>query len=128
MKVFPEADVIWWNANSYYIQCPFCESVHCHGVNWKANKLRYSHCERMESYLCCFPLNDRGEVAYEIGKRRGRYINICIAHDRNTEYEYGNGDDADTDDTGDEDDEDDEDVNRLAIELAQKATIAAQRE
>ncbi|PYI36410.1 hypothetical protein BP00DRAFT_332404 [Aspergillus indologenus CBS 114.80] len=116
MKVFPEADVIWWNANSYYIQCPFCESVHCHGINWNANKLRWSHCEKMESYLCCFPLNDKGEVAYEIDKRRGRYINICAAHDRDTEYDDGN------------DDDDDRGVNRLAIELARKATIAAQRE
>ncbi|OOF90491.1 hypothetical protein ASPCADRAFT_211962 [Aspergillus carbonarius ITEM 5010] len=125
MKVFPEADVIWWNANSYYIQCPFCESVHCHGVNWKANKLRWSHCEKMESYLCCFPLNDQGEVAYEIDKRRGRYINICVAHDRDTEYYGGNDDDATADDTGNEDDKE---VNRLAIDLARKATIAAQRE
>lgn len=62
----------------------------------------------MESYLCCFPINDQGEVAYEIDKRRGRFTNICVSHDSDTE-------------------EDDDDVGHLAIELAQKATIAAQR-
>ncbi|OOQ85449.1 hypothetical protein PEBR_24740 [Penicillium brasilianum] len=108
MKTFPEADIIWWNATNYYIQCPFCDEVHCHGINWKAQKLRYSHCEMMKSYLCCFPLNDQGEVAYEIDKKRGRYNNICVSHDS--------------------DREDDDDVGRLAIQLAQKATVAAQRE
>lgn len=62
----------------------------------------------MESYLCCFPMNDQGEVAYEIDKRRGRYTNVCVSHDSDTE--------------------DDDDVDHLAIELAQKATVAAQRE
>lgn len=108
MKTFPEADVIWWNATDYYIQCPFCDEVHRHGLNWKAQKLRYSHCEKMESYLCCFPLNDQGEVAYEIDKRRGRYNNICVSHDSVRE--------------------EDDDVDRLAIQLAQKATVAAQGE
>lgn len=107
-KTFPEADVIWWNADSYYVRCPFCEAVHRHGhgVNWNTDKLRDSHCEKMETYLCCFPMNDQSEVAYEIDKRRGRYTNICVSHDT----------------------EDDNDVDRLAIELAQKATVAAQRE
>ncbi|KAE8367028.1 hypothetical protein BDV27DRAFT_124561 [Aspergillus caelatus] len=107
MKTFPEADVIWWNARSYYIRCPFCEAVHHHGVNWNTDKLRYSHCEKMETYFCCFPMNEQGQVAYEIDKRRGRYVNICVSHDSDTE---------------------DDDVDHLAIELAQKATIAAQRE
>lgn len=109
MKTFPEADVIWWDADSYYyIQCPFCEGVHRHGINWNADKLRYSHCQEGESYLCCFPMNDQGEVAYEIDKRRGRYTNICVSHDSDTE--------------------DDNDVDHLAIELAQKATVAVQKE
>ncbi|KAL4961384.1 uncharacterized protein BDV14DRAFT_180608 [Aspergillus stella-maris] len=111
MKIFPEADVIWWSANSYYIQCPFCESIHRHGVNWNTDKLRYSHCEKMESYLCCFPINDQGKVAYEIDKRRGRYTNVCVSHGKNTEV-----------------DDDDDYIDHLAIELARKATIAAQRE
>lgn len=62
----------------------------------------------MASYRCCFPMNDHGEVAYEIDKRQGRYINICLSHDSDTE--------------------DDDDVDRLAVELAQKATLAVQRE
>ncbi|KAE8137470.1 hypothetical protein BDV38DRAFT_292916 [Aspergillus pseudotamarii] len=60
----------------------------------------------MESYLCCFPMNERGQVAYEIDKRRGRYTNICASDDSDTEND---------------------DVDHLANELAQKATIAAQR-
>lgn len=108
MKTFPEADVIWWNADSYYVRCPFCEAVHCHGVNWSADRLRYSHCEEGESYLCCFPMNDQGEVAYEIDKRRGRHSNICVSHDSDTE--------------------DDDDVNHLATELALKAIVAVQKE
>ncbi|KAE8374701.1 DYW family of nucleic acid deaminases-domain-containing protein [Aspergillus bertholletiae] len=107
MRTFPEADVIWWNASSYYVRCPFCEAVHHHGVNWDTDKLRYSHCG-MGSYLCCFPINNQSEVAYEIDKRRGRYTNICVSHDS--------------------DSEDEDDVGRLAVELARKATIAAERE
>ncbi|EAW25755.1 Ankyrin repeat protein [Aspergillus fischeri NRRL 181] len=53
-------------------------------------------------------MNDQGEVAYEIDKRRGRYVNICVSHDSDTE--------------------DDDGADRLAIELAQKATVAAQSE
>ncbi|KAJ5873681.1 uncharacterized protein N7473_013146 [Penicillium subrubescens] len=108
MKTFPEADVIWWNASNYYVHCPFCDDVHRHGINWEAGKLRYSHCEMMESYSCCFPLNDQGEVAYEIDKKRGRYNNIFVSHES--------------------DREDDDDVDRLAIQLAQKATVAVHRE
>ncbi|GES66240.1 hypothetical protein ATEIFO6365_0013020800 [Aspergillus terreus] len=107
-KTFPETDVIWWNAKSYYIRCPFCEEVHRHGVDWDKGNLRSSHCEKMKSYRCCFPMNDHGEVAYEIDKRRGRYINICLSHDSDTEDDVG--------------------VDRLAVELAQKATLTVQRE
>lgn len=108
METFPEVDVIRWDADSYHIQCPFCEAVHVHGVNWSAGKLRDAHCEKRGSYSCCFPMNDQGEVAYEIDKRRGQYTNICVSHDSDTE--------------------DDDDVNHLASELAQKATVAAQEE
>ncbi|OKO98094.1 hypothetical protein PENSUB_9530 [Penicillium subrubescens] len=108
MEIFPEADVIWWNASNYYIRCPFCEEVHCHGINWEAQKLRYSHCEKMGIYHCCFPMNDQGEVAYEIDKRRGRYHNICVSYES--------------------DREDDDDVDRLTIQFAQEAAVAVQRE
>ncbi|PKY03013.1 hypothetical protein P168DRAFT_311558 [Aspergillus campestris IBT 28561] len=108
MKTFPEADVIWWNADSYYVRCPFCEAIHRHAVNWKTNKLRISHCEKMKAYRCCFPINDKREVAYEIDKRRGRYTNICVLHDSDTE--------------------DDDDVDHLAMEFARKAMVAVQRE
>lgn len=112
MEAYPEADVLWWNANDFYIQCPFCDEVHRHGnmnrMEGKEFKLRISHCEKMETYLCCFPFNDHGEVAYEIDKRRGRYTNICVSRDS--------------------DREDEDDVDRLANELAQKANIAVQRE
>ncbi|KAL4946583.1 hypothetical protein BDV06DRAFT_182450 [Aspergillus oleicola] len=58
----------------------------------------------MEHYLCCFPYNDQGEVAQEIDKRRGRYINICVSLECDIK-------DCDRDD-----------VNKLADELARKAT------
>ncbi|KOC16892.1 putative ankyrin repeat domain [Aspergillus flavus AF70] len=106
MKTFPEADVIWWDASSYYVRCPFCEEVHHYGINSKTNRFRISHCEKMETYLCCFPIGDQGQVAYEIYKRRGRCTNICVSPDSDTE---------------------DDDADHLAIDLAQKATIAAQR-
>ena len=77
-------------------------------MNWDKGNLRVSNCEKMKSYRCCFPMNDHGQVAYEIDKRRGRYINICLSHDSDTE--------------------DDVDVDRLAVKLAQKATLAVQRE
>ncbi|KAJ5544093.1 Ankyrin repeat protein [Penicillium frequentans] len=53
-------------------------------------------------------MNDRGEVAYEMEKKRGRYTNICVQHDSDSEDYDG--------------------IDQLAIELAQKATIAAHRE
>ena len=117
VDTFPAADIIWWNANNYYIQCPFCNGVHHHGINWEKDKedkwifhqLRHSHCMmRMKSYRSCFPMNHQGGVAYEIDKRQGRYTNICVSH----------GSDSQVDD----------DVDRLATELAQKAMVAAQRE
>ncbi|KAJ5216905.1 hypothetical protein N7468_009913 [Penicillium chermesinum] len=109
MQAFPDADVIWWNATDYHIQCPFCNKVHRHSVNWEAaNTLRASHCGNGGHYRCCFPLSDRGEVAYEIDKKRGRYTNICVSQEN-----YGAKQD---------------DVDLLALELAEKASLAAQRE
>ncbi|KAI9928886.1 hypothetical protein ASPWEDRAFT_24862 [Aspergillus wentii DTO 134E9] len=75
----PEADVLWWDAHSYYVLCPYCEGVHRHGMNWDGPQSRVSHCENAESYICCFPINDQGQVAYEIDKKEGRYVNICAA-------------------------------------------------
>lgn len=103
MQTSPEADVIWWNAKSFYIQCPFCDEIHRHTVNWKLkNHIRASHCGKGGSYRCCFPMNEQGEVAYEIEKKRGRYTNICVHHDS----------------------EDLDDVDRLVIEFTQKVTVA----
>ncbi|PWY66907.1 ankyrin [Aspergillus eucalypticola CBS 122712] len=110
---FPKADVIWWNATCYYVRCPFCEALHRHRVNsldWQANDLRKSHCETSETYFCCFPMNDKGEVAYEINKERGRYVNICISDDSNIE------------------DDDDGDIDQLAADLAKATTAAADDE
>ncbi|KAL4899114.1 hypothetical protein BDW74DRAFT_171787 [Aspergillus multicolor] len=108
MENYPKADVIWWNKSSYYIQCPFCTLTHRHGVNGASNRLRVSHCGRGKSYLCCFPMNERGEVAYEIDKTRGRYVNICLSEE------------------GREDNDDD--VDDLATGLTHKATLTRQRE
>lgn len=62
----PEADVLWWDAHSYYVRCPHCESIHCHGMNWDRSKSWVPHCENSENYICHFPINDQGQVAYEI--------------------------------------------------------------
>ncbi|CAK38704.1 hypothetical protein CBS63078_2089 [Aspergillus niger] len=109
----PEADVIWWDSSSYYVRCPFCEGVHRHTVNWQTSLFRVSDCEKGETYQSCFPINDQGEVAYEIDKKRERYVNICVSNDSDTEAD---------------DNEDEDDVDRLATEMAHKATIAAERE
>ncbi|GAA82876.1 ankyrin repeat domain [Aspergillus luchuensis IFO 4308] len=110
---FPKADVIWWNATCYHVRCPFCEAVHRHRVNsldWQANDLRKSHCETSETYFCCFPMNEKGEVAYEINKKRGRYVNICISDDSDNE------------------DDDEGDIDQLVADLAKATTAAADDE
>ena len=70
--------------------------------------MRYSHCEKKESYLCCFLMNGQGEVAYEINKRQEQYTNIRVLHDIDTK--------------------DDNDIDHLAIKVAQKGTVMAQEE
>jgi hypothetical protein len=30
-------------------------------------------------------MNEEGEVAYEIDKRQGQYVNICVSQDSDTE-------------------------------------------
>ncbi|RAK86444.1 ankyrin [Aspergillus costaricaensis CBS 115574] len=111
-RTFPKAEVIWWNAACYHVRCPFCEADHRHRVNsldWQANNLRKSHCETSETYFCCFPMNEKGEVAYEINKKRGRYVNICVADDSDNE-------------------DDDGDIDQLAANLAKATTAAADEE
>ncbi|PYH28560.1 ankyrin repeat domain-containing protein [Aspergillus neoniger CBS 115656] len=109
----PKADVIWWNATCYHVRCPFCEAVHRHRVNsldWQANDLRKSHCETSKTYFCCFPMNEKGGVAYEINKKRGRYVNICISDDSDNE------------------DDDDGDIDQLAADLAKATTATTDEE
>lgn len=77
----PEADVLWWDAQFYYVRCPHCEGIHRHSMNWNRSKLRVPHCENSEKYICHFPINDQGKVAYEIDKKRARYVNICTSCD-----------------------------------------------
>lgn len=50
-------------------------------MNWDRPKSRVPHCENSESYMCHFPINDQGQVAYEIDKKQVRYVNICTSCD-----------------------------------------------
>ncbi|KAF3484060.1 uncharacterized protein GIQ15_03384 [Arthroderma uncinatum] len=82
MDAKPEADVIWWDVDTFRVRCPHCEGVHDHHhVNWNGAQTRVPHCGHPESYLCCFPINDEGQVAYEIDKKQARYVNICYSRD-----------------------------------------------
>ncbi|KAL2817967.1 hypothetical protein BDW59DRAFT_175290 [Aspergillus cavernicola] len=88
MSHHPEADVLWWNAHSYYVLYPHCEEVHRHCVNWDGPMTRVPHCGNSETYLCCFPFNTHGQAAYEIDKRHRRYVNICApSHDDTDEVD-----------------------------------------
>ncbi|RAK98107.1 uncharacterized protein BO80DRAFT_447718 [Aspergillus ibericus CBS 121593] len=42
---------------------------------------RVPHCMRGADYICRFPVDDNGHRAYEIDKRRGRFIDICAFTD-----------------------------------------------
>ncbi|KAL2871209.1 ankyrin repeat domain-containing protein [Aspergillus lucknowensis] len=78
MSSRPEAPVLRWNAKSFYVRCPHCEEVHRHGLNSYEPQTRVPHCENQEDYLCCFPFNEQGQVAYEIDKKRCRFVNVCF--------------------------------------------------
>ncbi|KAJ9300094.1 hypothetical protein DTO271G3_2211 [Paecilomyces variotii] len=73
----PKADVLWWDAHNFSVLCPHCKKLHHHGMNRYGTQSRVSHCKSPEDYICCFPFNERGQVAYEIGKKRARFVNIC---------------------------------------------------
>ncbi|OJJ51843.1 hypothetical protein ASPSYDRAFT_96116 [Aspergillus sydowii CBS 593.65] len=100
MSIYPEADVLWWDACSFYVRCPHCEGIHRHGGNWEGPKTQVPHCGNTEDYLCCFPFNDQGQVAYEIDKKSCRFVNICVPSDTGRH-----------------------DVGSLADELAAKANV-----
>ncbi len=74
----PQVDVIWWDAQSVYVRCPYCEGTHRHGFSSYANQRRISHCGSGQSYQFAFPIEERTlRVAYEIDKSKARFVNIC---------------------------------------------------
>jgi hypothetical protein len=80
----PEADVLCWDAHSFRVLCPHCGGIHRHGMSGmdrNGPKTRVPHCKGHENYVYCFPINDQGQVAYEIDKTRAQFVNICASRD-----------------------------------------------
>ena len=101
---WPEVEVIWWDADSFYIRCPYCEEIHRHGLDSYASRSRVSHCGEGGSYRYYFPIDERTHrVAYEIDKSKPRFINVCALQDLN---------------------EDSDEMEQLAYDFSSKTTIA----
>lgn len=74
-----EADVVWWNASSMYVLCPYCEEIHRHGFcgTYASAQFRLSHCDTgyARDYRLKFPINmGTNYVGYEIDKQRALFI------------------------------------------------------
>lgn len=98
--------MLWWDAHSFHVLCPHCEGIHRHSTNLNRPKSRAPHCESYKHYVCSFPINDQGQVAYEIDKRRARFVNICASRGMAT----GEMDEMD-------------EMDSLAYEFAAKANV-----
>ena len=102
---FPVVDVVWWDARSLHVRCPFCEEIHRHSFNSYTSGLRWSHCGWGKSYRYAFPINERThQVAYEIDKSKARFVNVGVVMPL----------DADSDEE-----------NQLANDFLRKATVTS---
>jgi len=71
---YPKIDVLHWNTRNVYVECPYCEEIHCHDVTLPGR--RVSHCYPGGQYEFMLPIDERSElVGYEIDKRRARFVN-----------------------------------------------------
>ncbi|EUC41139.1 hypothetical protein COCMIDRAFT_40654 [Bipolaris oryzae ATCC 44560] len=72
----PKIDVLYWDASNVYIECPYCEERHCHGMVLPGRRL--SHCNTGQ-YEFILPIDESSElVGYEIDKRRARFVNVGL--------------------------------------------------
>lgn len=72
-----KAKVVWWDATSVYVRCPYCDKIHRHGFqNYSAKQRRLSHCQPLgREYEFSFPFNhETGHVWYEIDKARALLV------------------------------------------------------
>lgn len=73
----PTIPVLYWNAWNVYVECPYCEDIHRHGVALPGR--RTSHCCPGGQYEFVFPIDESsGLVGYEIDKRRARFVNVSL--------------------------------------------------
>jgi ankyrin repeat protein len=74
---YPKIDVRYWTASQVYVECPYCEEIHQHGV--KLPGKRISHCYPGGHYEFILPIDEsRKLVGYEIDKRWARFINVGL--------------------------------------------------
>ncbi|KAI6362737.1 hypothetical protein MCOR25_006138 [Pyricularia grisea] len=74
----PSAKVVWWNASSIWVRCPYCEEIHRHGfasAKYELKQRRQSHCPG-DSYYLAFPLSLSGDesIGYDIDKKRALFV------------------------------------------------------
>ena len=77
----PLALVQRWNADTVYLQCPFCSMIHTHGFGRSYTTVsRLAHCNHSSylsfpSYRFAYPFSDQdGTTAYEIDKATGFFV------------------------------------------------------
>lgn len=89
---FPSADVLWWDDRFVQVRCPFCAKSHRHGIGYSDRYetemgSRVAHCPPVHrvlshSYQFSFPFSRTTQhVAYEIDKKRGRFVTVGIPQD-----------------------------------------------
>ncbi|KAG9254330.1 uncharacterized protein F5Z01DRAFT_102498 [Emericellopsis atlantica] len=73
----PKIDVLHWNARNVYVECPYCEEIHRHGVEDPGR--RASNCFPGGQYEFIFPIDKSSKlVGYEIDKRRACFVNASL--------------------------------------------------
>lgn len=74
-----KVDASYWDSSSAWVQCPYCENTHRHGLR---PGYRVSHCFPGGSYEFRLPIDrESGHVGYEIDKRRARFVNCSWNED-----------------------------------------------
>ncbi|CAG7990731.1 unnamed protein product [Penicillium salamii] len=89
IQIHPSADVVWWTDTDLKVKCPYCEELHRHGFDSSESALHEPDCRmRRPRYRLKFP------NAYEIDKKKARFININTLEDLESEAENGSEDET----------------------------------
>lgn len=73
-----KSEVLWWDASSVAVRCPFCDNIHRHGfTGYEKNLTRRCHCDYNGGYYFAFPFDEGTQHAYyAIDKKRALFVTV----------------------------------------------------